>query len=79
MNYEFLTYYILAEAYGTGYYSCGEYNEGCSTTQDTVGAPDTGLFAQPAYILYPTLLGVAVVIGVLSYLIARQIKKLRKK
>lgn len=78
----------LAAAYGSGTFSCANYNDGCatntgdgtgSTTDGGLFAPDTGLFAQPAYILYPTLLAVAVVIGTLSYLITRQVKKLRQK
>ena len=80
MNKTFLLHQNLAEAYGIGNYSCSGYNDGCTTGATSgVGAPDTGLFAQPAYILFPTLLGVAVVIGTLSFLIARQIKKLRSK
>ncbi|GEM_PF-4562397 len=93
MNNKILLQQQFAAAYGEGSFSCQNYNDGCNattnpgttdpgTTTTTGGgifAPDTGLFAQPAYVLYPTLLAVAVVIGTLSYLIVRQVKKLRQK
>lgn len=79
MNSLVLHQFILADAYGAGTYSCDKYNtnEGCDTTTG-VQAPDTGFFTQPAYVLYPTLLGIAVVIGTLTFIITRYIKKSHK-
>ena len=71
----------LAEAYGVGTYDCGSYTDGCRQTQEGNGvlAPDTGLFAQPPIVLYPSILLIGVAIGTLTFLIARQIKKLRQQ
>ena len=81
-QFNFNQFTTLAEAYGTGTYDCGSYTDGCTTTQQSGGgilAPDTGLFAQPPIILYPSILLIGVIIGTLSFLISRQIKKLRKQ
>ena len=79
-EYTFKPFTTLAEAYGTGTYDCGSYTDGCTTQQGGgILAPDTGLFAQPPIVLYPSILLIGVIIGTLSFLIARQIKKLRKQ
>ena len=80
MNTNFISSYTyLAEAYGEGLYSCGQFEQGCNTTQGTPNAPDTGFFGQPAYIVYPTLLAVAIVVGTISFLISRKLRSRRQK
>ncbi len=69
----------MAEAYGEGLYSCGKFEEGCNTAQGAVpGAPDTGLFGQPAAIIYPSLLALAIIVGTLSFLISRKLRQRKK-
>lgn len=68
----------MAEAYGEGLYSCGQFEEGCTTQGTAPGAPDTGLFGQPAYIAYPTLIGLAIIIGTITFLISRKLRGRKK-
>lgn len=69
----------IAAAYGAGTYGCGRFEEGgqCQTTEPGTdpNAPLTGFFSQPAYVILPTLLALAVIIGSISYLIARKLRK----
>ena len=48
-----------------------------STTQPTDGilAPLTGFIQQPGYIVYPTLLAVAVIIGSITFALSKALKR----
>lgn len=63
-------------AYGKEAYGCGNYqtNNTC-TTEVQPEAPLTGLFSQPTYITLPLLLGVAIVLGSITFLISRKLRK----
>lgn len=71
----------IAAAYGADVYGCGRYEEGgeCRTTTEQPStnpdAPLTGFLAQPPYIVLPALLGAAIIIGSISYLIARKLRR----
>lgn len=75
--------HIVAAAYGSEIYGCGRYDEGgrCQTTTEQPGtdplAPLTGFLEQPPYVVLPVLLGAALIIGSLSYLIARKLRRHR--
>lgn len=66
-------YNKFASVYNSGTYSCSSYTNGCATVQ----APNTGFFDQPPQVLYPALLGIALIVGTSSYFIARAIRKRR--
>lgn len=73
------SYTHLADVYGAGVYSCGQFEQGCTQTTGAPGAPDTGFFGQPAYVVYPTLLAVAVVVGTVTFLISRKLRSRKQK
>lgn len=66
----------LGAAYGKEAYGCGNYqsNDTCATEVQPE-APLTGLLAQPAYITLPILLGLAVLLGSITFLISRKLRK----
>lgn len=74
-------FHTVAATYGSDVYGCGRYEVGgdCQTTteQPTTNpdAPLTGFLSQPPYIVLPALLGVAIIIGSISYLISRKLRK----
>lgn len=84
---------FFAVAYGEGNYSCDQYEDaqGCTnddtptpidrkttnTSKEVPAAPQTGFFDQPMYILAPSLLGLAIIMASVTYLISRAIARRR--
>ncbi len=68
----------LGAAYGKEAYGCGNYqaNDTCATEVQP-DAPLTGLLAQPPYITLPLLLGIAIIIGSITFFISRKIRRVR--
>ncbi|HET6747541.1 MAG TPA: hypothetical protein VFH06_05535 [Candidatus Saccharimonadales bacterium] len=68
---------FFAQAYGTGTYSCGAYQQGCTSGTTTAPtAPNTGmLLSEPSFVIPGSLL-LAVIIAIFTTLIT---KKLRRK
>jgi len=74
-------YYLLAaEAYGTGTYDCGNFDEGCTTTStgtDTNTGTDTGAAAGGGLsytgynIIIPVAIGAALVIAAIILVVTR--------
>lgn len=69
----------LAQAYGAGTYSCGNYQEGCATsTGTTPGAPNTGmLLTEPSFVIPGSLL-LAVLLALATTAITRFIRRKRR-
>lgn len=70
----------FAASYGADTYGCGQYDRGGTcrqTTSEEKGplAPDTGFLGQPPYVVLPALLLLAVLIGSLTFLIARKLRR----
>ena len=75
--------FAAASAYGEGAYDCGTYQQACTTTtaqvnDQSISAPLTGFLQQPAYIVLPTLLLIAVFIGALTFAAARLVRSRKK-
>lgn len=71
---------FFAQAYGTGTYSCGAYEQGCTTGQagTTPGVPNTGmLLSEPSFVIPGSLL-LAVVIAVLTTFVAKKLRQRTK-
>ena len=73
---------LVAQAYGTDSYSTSTYN-GTTTTTTTPpptgpGAPQTGYFTDPPLFTFPLLLGIAIVVGSLSFVLSRILRRRRK-
>jgi hypothetical protein len=67
---------FFAQAYGTGTYGCGAYQQGCTSGTTTPTTPNTGMFlTEPSFVIPGSLL-LAVIIAVFTTLLA---KKLRRK
>jgi hypothetical protein len=66
---------VLAEVYGSDTYGGSSYGGESSTNPLS---PNTGFFEQPPIIVFPTLLVGAVLLGTLSFLIARKLRQRRK-
>lgn len=70
---------VLAQAYGTDSYGTSSYNGDPSTEESSNPlSPNTGFFAQPPIVVFPTLLVVAILLGTISFLIARKLRQRRK-
>ena len=69
----------LAQAYGTGTYGCGAYQEGCATTSTTPpGVPNTGaLLTEPSFVIPGSLL-IAVLLAIVTTTIAKLIRRKRR-
>jgi predicted S18 family serine protease len=68
----------VAQAYGTNTYSGNTYN-GDLTTSTSPQAPSTGFFAEPPIVTIPLLMIAAILVGITSFLIARAIRRSRRK
>ena len=73
---------LVAQAYGTDSYNTSTYN-GDTTTAVTAppsgpSAPQTGYFTDPPLFTFPLLLGVAIVVGSLSFVLSRILRRRRK-
>jgi|GEM_PF-1977740 len=71
---------FFAQAYGTGTYSCGPYQQGCTTGQTaTPAAPNTGmLLTEPSFVVPGSLL-LAVIIAIFTTLLARKFRRNQAK
>lgn len=71
---------LLAQAYGTGIYGCGNYQEGCqvgTTTPASPGVPNTGmLLSEPSFVVPGSLL-LAILIALITTSIAKLIRRRR--
>lgn len=67
---------VVAQAYGIDSYSSNTYN-GQPVTSIIPGVPNTGFFAEPPIVILPTLLAIAVVVGTISFLITRAVRRRR--
>lgn len=64
----------FAQAYGTGTYSCGVYEEGCATST-APSVPNTGmLLSEPSFVVPGSLL-LAVLIALITTTIAKFIRR----
>lgn len=72
---------VLAQAYGAGTYSCGAYQEGCTTstgTTTTPSVPNTGmLLSEPSFVVPGSLL-LAIIVALISTTIAKRFKRTHK-
>lgn len=68
---------VLAQAYGADTYSCGNYQEGC-TTGTTPTPPNTGMMLTEPSVVIPGSLLLAVLIALVTTTIARTIRRRRK-
>lgn len=70
---------LFAQAYGAGTYSCGNYQEGCTTgTNPTPTPPNTGMMLTEPSIAIPGSLLLAVLIALVTTSIARVIRRRRR-
>jgi hypothetical protein len=72
---------IFAQAYGTGTYSCGAYDQGCTTsgTSTTPSAPNTGmLLSEPSFVIPGSLL-IAVILAIITTSIAKLLRRKRAR
>lgn len=67
----------FAQAYGTGTYSCGNYQEGC-TTGTAPTPPNTGMMLTEPSVAIPGSLLLAVLIALITTAIARTIRRKRR-
>ena len=68
----------LGQAYGTGTYGCGNYEEGCTTSTGTPGIPNTGmLLTEPSFVIPGSLL-LAVLVALITTAIAKAIRRKRQ-
>lgn len=67
---------VFAQAYGTGTYSCGNYQEGCTTSTGTAPTtPNTGmLLTEPSFVVPGSLL-LAIIIALITTTIAKTLRK----
>lgn len=68
---------LFAQAYGAGTYSCGNYQEGC-TTGTTPTPPNTGMILTEPSIAIPGSLLLAVLIALVTTAIARAVRRKRR-
>ncbi len=71
---------LFAQAYGTGTYGCGPYEEGCTATTGATppGVPNTGaLLAEPSFVIPGSLL-IAVLIAIITTSITKVIRRKRQ-
>lgn len=68
---------LFAQAYGAGTYSCGNYQEGC-TTSTAPTPPNTGMMLTEPSIAIPGSLLLAVLIALVTTAIARAIRRKRR-
>lgn len=65
-------HYLGADAYGTGVYGCGEYQEGCTTT----GTGDDGGLVNTGYnVIIPVAFASALIIAAAILLITKFVRK----
>ena len=68
---------VFAQAYGAGTYSCGNYQEGCTTSTGTTTptAPNTGmLLTEPSFVVPGSLL-LAIIIALITTTIAKTVRR----
>ena len=67
---------VFAQAYGTGTYSCGAYQEGCTTSTGTAPTtPNTGmLLTEPSFVVPGSLL-LAIVIALITTTVAKLLRR----
>ncbi len=66
----------FAQAYGTGVYGCGNYQQGCTGTAPA--APNTGMaLMEPSFVIPGALVG-AVIIALITTAIARTVRRRRQ-
>ncbi len=72
------TYNYLAAVYGSNAYgTCTYQDQGdCTTTSGVVGAPDTGFFFQPSFLI-PTIIIGAVLIATVIFFTRKIIRHLK--
>ena len=75
---DYVPFHTLAAAYGASDYGASEYsNAGQQATGgvSAPGAPDTGFFAQPSYVVLPSLLAAGIMLGTVSFLISKKLRR----
>jgi len=72
----------FAQAYGTGTYGCGTYEEGCATTGQTAaapGVPNTGmLLSEPSFVVPGSLL-LAILLAMVILGITKLVRRKRSQ
>lgn len=71
---------LFAQAYGTGTYSCGAYQEGCAAESQTAGVPNTGmpaaLLSEPSFVVPGSLL-LAVLLALITMGVTKLVRRNR--
>lgn len=73
MNIQYPYYLLGAEAYGTGTYNCGDFEQGCAAGAST--GSDGGLSYTGYNIIIPVALAAALIIAAAALLITKFIRK----
>ncbi len=67
-------YYLGAEAYGTGTYNCGDFEEGCAAGAST-GSDSGGLSYTGYNIIIPVALAAALIVAAAILLVTKFVRK----
>lgn len=75
MNIHYPYYLLGAEAYGTGTYDCGSFDEGCAAGTSTTAGDSGGLVNTGYPVLIPIALAAALIIAAVIMVVTKIVRK----